>query len=441
MSDDVYRAIWDEDSQKLSTSGREPTGDFTDPGAEILLNEQIRTANKRHIDLATHPLFAQVAENRLQEGDLYPTFISLLNNYVVNFRDPETTSPEEEEEIDTFLDIVLATRPMEIAFDYVSTALVRGMAHDEFRARVRIAWFEPYTNHFRGKSTHFCTGFEHVFVGEGKFKPREGSSAAKGEISGYHNWVKFYLDEQSGRVDYLGYKYDLNGHGPNNPNVVTMQFLWNHLDLHGNPVAELFKPKGGFFVGTSPAAEMALGTVAYFDGLHGLLTNQFKEVALGDGNYQLVMYHETKEDGGMGQHIRSFFPKLLGAGLSPTGGGGVNPGTIDGIGNDGPLRIRAALPNPAGDDTGREWVEIENTGTAPADLTGMEVRDKMSRPQPLPPEDLAAGAVLRVMITRATPHMMQMSNKKGLITLHDSGGLPLAGVSYAGAGQGEELTF
>lgn len=440
MSEEVYQEVWSSDPFGFSVSGREADGAWTDPDAAVLLNEQVRASGQRQIDLATQPLFARVQEDRLEDGHIYAAFIALLNNYVVNFRDPETTSPAEQAEIDAFLQIVLESEPMKIVRDYISTVLVRGLSAEAFRGEVRRAWFEPYTNHFRGQSTHFCTGFEHVFVGEGKYRPRDGATTAKGEVSGYHSWVKFFLDERSERVNYLGYKYDLNGHGPNNPNVVTMQFVWNHVDLNGSLKAELFKPTGGFFVGTSPAVELALGTLAFYEGHHGLLQNQRKRVKLGEGTFDLVMYHETLAGGGQGPHVRSFFPKLIGAGSDPDGGTSVRPvGSADS--NEGLLRIAAALPNPVGGDEGYEWVEVENVGEAPVVLSGYELRDKMARPQPIPETRLEQGQTVRVEVERATPHMMQVSNRRGLISLHDESGTAVAAVSYGTAREGEVLSF
>lgn len=38
-------------------------------------------------------------------------------------------------------------------------------------------------------------GFEHVFVGESRDH----------QVSGFHNWVQFYLQEKRGHIDYRGY--------------------------------------------------------------------------------------------------------------------------------------------------------------------------------------------------------------------------------------------
>jgi poly(U)-specific endoribonuclease len=443
MSEHIYQAIWTEDEHRFSVSARKSDGSWDNPGANILLDEQVKAAGSRQIDLATNPLFFQVDFDKMDDSPLYQSFIRLLDNYAVHFRDPEIGSPAEDAEIDRFLDLVMASRPMVIAFGHISGVLVPDMTPEQFVADLRTMWFEVYTNFYRGKSTHFCTGFEHVFVGEGKYKKSANAAAEKGEISGYHSWVKFALDEINSRVDYLGYKYDLGGPGPQNPHVVTLQMLWNHQDMSGNLVAELFKSKGGFFVGCSPACEMALATVAFYEGHLGLLSNQKKRVKLGDGTFDLVMYHETTQEGGLGDHIRSFYPVYLGEGASDTSGSGtviVQPRPVQ-MRNDGSLRIRSALPNPTGDDQGTEWVEIWNAGPTDVLLDGYELRDKMSRPQPIGTVTLAAGETLKVMITRASVHHMQMSNRKGLVTLHDQTGEMLASVFYGRAEENMVLTF
>jgi len=443
MSEHIYQAIWQEDEHRFSVSARRDDSVWADPDADILLDEQVKAQGKRQIDLATNPLFNHVNFAKLETSSLYQSFIKLLDNYAVHFRDPEMASPAEEKETRQFLDLVIASRPMQVAFEHISTALVPDMTADRFRDDLELMWFTVYTNFYRGKSTHFCTGFEHVFVGEGKYSKSVNGAAEKGKISGYHSWVKFALDEMNGRVDYLGYKYDLGGPGPDNPHVVTLQMLWNHMDMNGNLIAELFKKKGGFFVGCSPACEMALATLAYYEGHLGLLSNQKKRVKLGEGHYDLVMYHATTEEGGLGKHIRSFFPVYLGDGSTSDGGSGaivVKPRPAK-LQNDGALRIRAAMPNPPGDDQGTEWVEIWNAGVTRVRLSGYELRDKMGRPQPIANQDLVSGQIVRVAVTRRTADHMQMSNRRGLITLHGNTGEMLASVSYGRASENQVLVF
>jgi hypothetical protein len=41
------------------------------------------------------------------------------------------------------------------------------------------------------------SGFEHVFVGEIK--------TVEGEVSGFHNWIQFYLEEKNKNLNYYGF--------------------------------------------------------------------------------------------------------------------------------------------------------------------------------------------------------------------------------------------
>lgn len=52
----------------------------------------------------------------------------------------------------------------------------------------------------RGGGIQGSSGFEHVFLGE-----KNGNT-----ISGYHGWIKFYRDEQAGKINYLGYITKIN---------------------------------------------------------------------------------------------------------------------------------------------------------------------------------------------------------------------------------------
>jgi poly(U)-specific endoribonuclease len=100
-----------------------------------------------------------------------------------------------------------------------------------------------------------------VFVGEIK----------DDKVSGMHNWIRFYLEEKAGFIDYKGYiKPRGNGEAETNSDdhVLTLQFDW-----HGQP-----KMVGTSFIGTSPEFEMAIYTMCF------LLGEEDNHIKLDTGN-------------------------------------------------------------------------------------------------------------------------------------------------------------
>lgn len=106
-------------------------------------------------------------------------------------------------------------------------------------------WFEMYRR--QGKLD--SSGFEHVFVGEIK----------NGDVSGFHNWIQFHLEEKKGTIDYRGY---IKPRGRNsathdgNDSLLTLQFAWDGVE----------KFVGTSFIGVSPEFEMALYTMCFLVG-------------------------------------------------------------------------------------------------------------------------------------------------------------------------------
>lgn len=440
----IYKQIWDIDRENGAASVAH-VGDSAEriAAADIVLDEQVQSSGRREIDLATRPLFRHVSETLL-ERPTYAAFRRLLDNYIVNFRSVELDSPEEDQEVTTFLDAIADTKVIDAAYRYVRDELRPGLSTDAFVEEMRRVWFVRFTNFYRGRSTHHCSGFEHVFVGEGRFSPRAGAAETKGEVSGYHSWIKFYLDEVAGRVDYMGHKYDLSGgEGPDDPRVVTLQMLWNHQDFESELVARLFKPKGGFFVGPSPEAEIAMGTVAFFQSSAGFASNDKIPVQLGDDerNFELVIYRNITERGQRGQYIRSFFPMYKGSG---SGSSGSSRATMRPVApaarNPGPVHIVRARPNPLGEgDEVGEWVELHNSSDTDILMEGWELRDREARPLPI-------GGALRAGETRRFENIrrqsgMALGNRGGLISLHDSTGGLLAAVGYGRSEEGEDVEF
>jgi uncharacterized protein YukJ len=109
-----------------------------------------------------------------------------------------------------------------------------------------------------------------------------------------------------------------------------------------------------------------------------------------------------------------------GAGNGNTGGSGTPvPNLTDGL-----VRIVAAMVNDKVTPE-HEWVYLLNTSDQAVSLNGWQLADKQKAKMPLAGE-LAAGEVLKVDIVAP----VALSNKGGIITVLDSKGLKVDGVSY-----------
>ncbi|UFP93753.1 lamin tail domain-containing protein [Gloeobacter morelensis MG652769] len=438
----IYQKLWDSDENRFTVTQRNEAGEWADPQAEVFLDAQVRASGKRSLDLAAGPLFAKVEEAKLRLPT-YGAFIALLDNYVTTARAAESYDAGEEEEIQNYLETIRETAPVRLAREYINGDLGRNLSEAQFMAALRRIWFELFTNYFQGKSQEYCSGFEHVFVGEAKYDTRFGGAENLGEISGYHNWIKFFLDEKFGRVNFLGYKYDLRGEEtPDNPNVVTLQMEWELKSMGGETLARLFKKKGGFFVGTSPECEIAMGTVAFYESEQGLLRQEKRQTTINGARYNLVLYRSTTPQGSRGDFIRSFYPEFLGdedGREDPMDRTVVRPRAAARKA-DGPLVIVAALPNPGRGDSDEEWVELQNVSAGSIELTGWQLRDRANRPEPLA-GTIAPGETRRILVTRARPDSMQLGNRAGLIALFDAQDALVAAVDYRRTRSGQVLRF
>ncbi|MGW7541657.1 DUF2278 family protein [Streptomyces sp. NPDC054770] len=93
---------------------------------------------------------------------------------------------------------------------------------------------------------------------------------------------------------------------------------------------------------------------------------------------------------------------------------------------DQPVRIVAALVNPAGPAPEAETVTLLNASPAPVDLTGWRLLDRIGQASPVPAGPLAAGAARTVPLSGGA----RLGNHGGEITLLDAAGLKAHGVSY-----------
>lgn len=444
----IYQEIWNNDENGFSASLR--SGDtWQNPNADILLDVQIASSGKRDVDLAKNPLFHKVNEGKL-DSITYTTFIKLLDNYITRINIQEIVTVEEQQEIHAFLDAIMPTAPIKLAREYINNELGENFSEQQFRAKLERLWFELYTNFYQGNQTNFCSGFEHVFVGEAKlpanFRETRNATSTLGEISGYHSWVKFYFDEKYRQVNFLGYKYDLDSNiVPKTPNVITLQMTQNITNIRGEVVAQLFKKMGGFFVGPSPECEIAIATVAFFESVHGKMIKDKRRTSINGAIYDVVMYRNITSTGSRGDFIRSYFPIFVGneGNEVPASGNTGRPDRVVvpiTVKNDGPVVIVKALPNPDGEDGGAEWVELKNITNETIDLTNWEMRDKNNRPEPLS-GSLQLNQVQRFTITRSQPDSMQLANSPGIISLYNPEGILIATVKYTRAQSGEIINF
>ncbi|VDK75901.1 unnamed protein product [Cylicostephanus goldi] len=97
-------------------------------------------------------------------------------------------------------------------------------------------WFVHYS---RARGRADTSGFEHVFIGEVK----------NHEITGMHNWIRFYQLEKNETEE-----FDYKGYVIKRGNVMaSLKFTWKG-DL---------KRSGSLLIGTSPEYDMALYTLCF----------------------------------------------------------------------------------------------------------------------------------------------------------------------------------
>jgi uncharacterized protein YukJ len=92
-----------------------------------------------------------------------------------------------------------------------------------------------------------------------------------------------------------------------------------------------------------------------------------------------------------------------------------------------PVLILAAMVNPKGDDPGKEFVYLLNASDKDINLNGWMIADKLKKKDTIYNGILKAGDVTRIKLTGRGA---QLSNDGGIITLLNSEGLKIHGVSF-----------
>lgn len=224
--------LWDLDVNRLT------------PNEDYKINVQRGKKPYHAGDGAREPLFTWVDRNALRRPT-YRAFIALLDNYEAKTGVAEVITSQERTEVKTFLNAIMQTGPMQFCHKYcAANSKDVSSSPTEFKKLLQNIWFDLYKRSRNGRAD--SSGFEHVFTGEIK----------NGEVSGFHNWIQFYLEEKRGKLDYYGYIKPRSRSSANTDDddyILTVQFMWH----------EVMKKVGTMFLGVSPEFEMALYTLCF----------------------------------------------------------------------------------------------------------------------------------------------------------------------------------
>ena len=168
---DVIQRMWTEDDNRAIV------------GEDLIINIGRRTFTRdQSEDRCSDPFFEHVSED-LFERESYKRFYDLLDNYESAVGVEEVMTHMEIIEMKKFVDVVVSSRPMQIAQEYLVEKNWAPSDEEKFKDWLWDVWFTLYKRgRGRGRTAGDSSGFEHVFVGEIR-----GST-----VIGFHNWIQFY---------------------------------------------------------------------------------------------------------------------------------------------------------------------------------------------------------------------------------------------------------
>ncbi|XP_010677201.2 uncharacterized protein LOC104892879 [Beta vulgaris subsp. vulgaris] len=256
--------LWELDYNRLT-----PGKDY-----ELDVGEGKRVHDRQ--DMAEASFFTWVSEDVLRKPT-FSRFCALLDNYNPYEGCKEKVTDEERREQAAFIEEISRTAPIKYLYKYLSSRGIFTENYQEFKRMLTDLWFTLYG---RGGTSGSSSSFEHVFVGEIKQRGEQ-------EVSGFHNWLQFYLEEAKGSADYQGYILPRrHGQFPDaETQLLTVQFEWNGV----------LKNLSSMFVGVSPEFELALYTLCFFAG------GEENHIEVGPYPVNIKCYH-------LGNKIGSAFP-------------------------------------------------------------------------------------------------------------------------------------
>ncbi|CAL8335733.1 unnamed protein product [Lota lota] len=265
----ISEALYALDSNKASAS-------------ELVLDHQVLVPDSQtsaQKDLAPLPLFRFLDEEALFSRPTYAALLAVLDNYQRMTGQDEVFSPRQLEEQETFVRESISNT--ELGRELYAFLFTKGRyaSEEDFIQDLKMMWFGLYS---RNNKKMDSSGFEHIFAGEIK----------GGKISGFHNWIQFYLQEKQGLLNY--YSHSFNGPWTTHPDVLGMQFGWDGY----------YKQVGSAMVGCSPEFDLAMYSLCY-------IARPGKRCSLSLGGQELIIQTYTWENSSYGEgkkYIASAFP-------------------------------------------------------------------------------------------------------------------------------------
>lgn len=235
---ELFTRLWDLDVNRCK-----PGLDY-----DIDIQGYVTSTNLTRPDRASSKLFCKLDESRVFSRPTYQVFRALLDNYEADTSKPEVVTPEEEKENWRFLDAIMDTAVMQETHRFLLAQKKSQADVRQFMQQLYDIWFKLYRRTCEDRSVN-SSSFEHVFVGETRDQA----------VTGFHNWIQFYLQEKAGNVDYRGYfRRGTTEETERSPRLMTLQFTWTK---GGGG-----KPIGSSFIGTSPEFEIAIFTTMLLMG-------------------------------------------------------------------------------------------------------------------------------------------------------------------------------
>ncbi|XP_031709460.1 uridylate-specific endoribonuclease A [Anarrhichthys ocellatus] len=236
-----------------------------------------QTSSKK--DLSSKPFFRYLNEEALFSRPTYAALLAVLDNYERMTGQTEDFSAQQLAEQEAFLKETISNT--ELGRELFAFLYTKGVyaSEEEFIQDLKMMWFGLYS---RNNNKMDSSGFEHIFAGEIK----------GGKVSGFHNWIQFYLLEKRGKMNY--YSHSFNGPWTSYPDVIGMQFMWEGY----------FKQVGSAVIGCSPEFDFALYSLCY-------ITRPGKQCRLSLGGKELIMQTYTWDNSSYGdgkKYIGSAFP-------------------------------------------------------------------------------------------------------------------------------------